>query len=185
MSTWSIGRNVLHRVLARSVPLERTLANVGRSGVPRVSGTAVFLMRSADAVPVVLLHHLKHNKILHERVVLLTVTTEEIPFVHDDDRLTVEAIEGGFWRVIARMGFMEHANVPDLLKRCEPWGLVFEPLDTTFYLGRETILSSGRSRLPYWRTRVFSLLSRNASPATRFFGLPPNRVVELGSQIEL
>jgi KUP system potassium uptake protein len=185
MSTWSIGRTVLNRALAQSVSLERTLANVGRSGVTRVPGTAVFLMRAPDAVPIVLLHHLKHNKVLHERVVLLTVIPEEVPFVDEADRMRVEVLEGGFWRVVARAGFMEHPQIPALLERCATQGLVFDPLDTTFYLGRETLLSSGRSPLPYWRKRLFSLLARNATPATRFFGLPPNRVVELGAQIEL
>jgi KUP system potassium uptake protein len=143
------------------------------------------MMRAADAVPVVLLHHLKHNKVLHERVVLLTVLTEEVPFVEESDRRAVDVTEGGFWRVVARIGFMEHPRIPELLERCAPQGLVFDPLDTTFYLGRETLLSSGQSPLRTWRKRVFALLSRNATPATRFFGLPPNRVVELGSQIEI
>lgn len=186
MTTWSRGRSALARVLKDdSVSVERTLENIRRSRVTRVSGSAVFLVRSPEGMPIVLLHHLKHNKVVHERVVLLTVLTEEVPYASDEERIAVQELGDGFWRVVARYGYMENPQVPRILELCRPHGLDLDPMDTTFVLGRETLLTGGSSRMPRWRKRLFSFLSKNAIPATRFFGLPPNRVVELGRQVEL
>jgi KUP system potassium uptake protein len=186
MSTWNSGRTALaHALKDDSVSVERTLENIRRSRPTRVSGNAVFLMRSPDAMPIVLLHHLKHNKVLHERVVLLTLLHEEVPYASEEERISIRELGDGFWRVVARYGFMETPQVPDVMDLCRVQGLDLAPMDTTFILGRETLLTGGKSPLPKWRKRLFSFLSRNAMPATRFFGLPPNRVVELGRQVEL
>ncbi len=183
--TWNQGRVALHRALPREVSMERTLANIRRSRPSRVPGTAVFLVRSPDGVPTVLLHHLKHNRVLHERVVLLTVIPLDVPYADEEDRVQVQDVGDGFWRVLAGSGFMENPNVPAILEQCKPLGLEFDLFDTTFVLGRTTMIATGRSKLPRWRLHLFAFLSRNATPATHFFGLPPNRVMELGAQVQL
>ena len=186
MSTWNSGRTALARALKDdAVSVERTLENIRRSKITRVPGNAVFLVRSPEGMPIVLLHHLKHNKVLHERVVLLTVITEEVPYASEEERIMLQEIGDGFWRVVARYGYVETPQVPAILDLCRQRGLSLEPMETTFVLGRETLLTGGPSRLPRWRKRLFSFLSKNAIPATRYFGLPPNRVVELGQQVEL
>ncbi len=185
LTTWNQGRMALHRALPREVSMERTLANIRRSRPSRVPGTAVFLVRSPDGVPTVLLHHLKHNRVLHERVVLLTILPLDVPYADPEDRVRIQDVGDGFWRVLAGSGFMENPNVPEILEQCRPLGLEFDPFDTTFVLGRNTMIPAGRSRLPRWRLHLFAFLSRNATPATHFFGLPPNRVMELGAQVQL
>jgi KUP system potassium uptake protein len=210
MSTWKKGRMMLNEVLhAGSLPLSLFLDDVERRKPPRVAGTAVFMTSSAEGVPVVLLHHLKHNKVLHEQVVLMSILTEEVPEVPDDERVTVERLEQGFYRVTARYGFMETPDVPEVLSIAKAQGLRARALDTTFYLGRERIIIADRSRgrepspkpgvrrapapsegaprpmrLARWRKRLFVVMTRNARSATEFFGIPPNRVVELGAQVE-
>jgi KUP system potassium uptake protein len=145
----------------------------------------VFMASTTDGMPNVLLHHVKHNKVLHRQVVLLSVVTEPVPFVVGNQSLTVRELGRGFYRVVARVGFMQQPNVPKTLARCERHGLVVNPGDTTYYLGRQTLLTSGKSRVARWRKVLFSFLAHNAKPPTVFFQLPPNRVVELGLQIEL
>jgi KUP system potassium uptake protein len=144
--------------------------------------------------PPVLLHHLKHNKVVHEKVVLVSVVTEEIPQVAEVDRVQLKDLGHGFWQVVAHYGFMESPNVPEMLRSLEQrgardamglGGLIVKPMETTFYLGRETLLPNGSSPLARWRKILFILMSRNALPATQFFSLPPNRVVEMGAQIQL
>jgi len=140
--------------------------------------------------PPVLLHHLKHNKMLHERVLFVSVLTEEIPAVPENERVVARELGNGFFQVIAHYGFMEQPNIPSLLERLKELPppsvrLVVDPMDTTFYLGRETLLSTGSSTLATWRKKLFIIMSRNAATASAFFGLPPNRVVELGAQIQL
>jgi KUP system potassium uptake protein len=127
---------------------------------------------------------LKHNKTLHKQVVLLSITAVEVPDVEEVDRVRVIPLEHGFFRVAARYGFMETPNVPEVLALCAEQGLQTRPQDTSYYLGRERLLPTGKTRMPRWRKKLFVFLSRNAQPATHFFGLPHNRVVELGSQIE-
>ena len=202
MSTWKTGRTMLTRILqAGSLPLDLFLTDVARKKPPRVSGTAVFMTSSAEGVPVVLLHHLKHNKVLHEQVVLMSIKTEEVPEIRSEERLTLERLDHGFFRVSARYGFMETPDVPEILYRLRQAGLKAKTNDTTFYLGRERVLVSDRKRgtragtrtapddleMPHmgrWRKKLFVLLQRNAKSATEFFGIPPNRVVELGAQVE-
>jgi len=202
MSTWKTGRTMLTRILqAGSLPMDLFLSDVARKKPPRVPGTAVFMTSAAEGVPVVLLHHLKHNKVLHEQVVLMSIKTEEVPEIRSEERLSVEKLEEGFVRVAARYGFMETPDVPEILYRLRQAGLKAKTNDTTFYLGRERVILSDRRRgtragtrtapddleMPHmqrWRKKLFVFLQRNAKSATEFFGIPPNRVVELGAQVE-
>jgi KUP system potassium uptake protein len=136
-------------------------------------------------MPNVLLHHVKHNKVLHRQVVLLSISTENVPFVVGNSSLSVRELGHGFYRVLARVGFMQQPNVPKILSRCERQGLVVNASETTYYLGRQTLLTTGKARMARWRKIMFSFLSKNSRAPTEFFNLPPNRVVELGLQIEL
>jgi KUP system potassium uptake protein len=202
MSTWKTGRTMLTGILhAGSLPLDLFLSDVARKKPPRVPGTAVFMTSAAEGVPLVLLHHLKHNKVLHEQVVLMSIKTEEIPEILSEERLTLEKLDQGFFRVTARYGFMETPDVPEILYRLRQAGLKAKQNDTTFYLGRERVIVSDKRRgtragtrkvtedmdVPHmarWRKKLFVFLQRNARSATEFFGIPPNRVVELGAQVE-
>jgi KUP system potassium uptake protein len=200
MSTWKTGRYLLTKTLnAGALPLDLFLGDVARRKPPRVPGTAVFMTSSNEAVPVVLLHHLKHNKVLHEQVILMSVVTHEVPEVHAADRVSVEKLDHGFYRVTAGYGFMESPNVPEILQHARDFGIKAKRNDTTFYLGRErVIVADGKSRtesrrppegiplptMSRWRKKLFVIMSRNARSATEFFGIPPNRVVELGAQVE-
>jgi KUP system potassium uptake protein len=185
MTTWKTGRDILNGMMRQSsLPLDLLLQELDRRSPPRVPGTAVFLTSEAEGAPVVLLHHLKHNKALHVQVVLLSVVAVEVPDVEDTERVRVTALPHGFFRVVARYGFMETPNVPHILTLCEPRGLQTKPLETSFYLGRERLLPTGTARMARWRKKLFVFMSRNAQSAANFFGLPPNRVVELGAQIE-
>jgi KUP system potassium uptake protein len=140
---------------------------------------------NVEGAPVVLLHHFKHNKVLHEQVVLLSIVTERVPAVAKREMVDVRELDHGFYQVIAHVGFMQQPDVPTIMRLCKKQGLKTEPATTSFYLGRETLLVTGRTRMAKWRKVLFSWLSRNSRPATAFFGLPPNRVVEMGAQIEL
>jgi KUP system potassium uptake protein len=185
MTTWKKGRTMLNDALGRStLPLNLLLEDIARRKTTRVPGTAVFLTSVSDGVPVVLMHHLKHNKVLHEQVILLSVQTAEVPEVDEEELLVVEELGQGFFRVVATYGFMETPNVPEILEFCRARGLSTKLHDTSFYLGRERLLPIGKSPMWRWRKKLFALMSRNARSATEFFGLPPNRVVELGAQIE-
>jgi KUP system potassium uptake protein len=186
MTTWWRGRVELSKTMETgTLPDELFLADIGETPLPRVSGTAVFMSSGTDGMPNVLLHHVKHNKVLHRQVVLLSISTENVPFVVGNQALSVRELAHGFYRVISRVGFMQQPNVPRILARCERYGLTVNPSDTTYYLGRQTLLTTGKSPLARWRKMLFSFLARNARPPTAFFNLPPNRVVELGLQIEL
>jgi KUP system potassium uptake protein len=186
MTTWWRGRLELSRTMATgTIPDELFLADIAENPLPRVSGTAVFMASGTDGMPNVLLHHVKHNKVLHQQVVLLSVLTENVPFVVGTPALSVRELGHGFYRVVARVGFMQQPNVPKILMRCERQGLTVNPADTTYYLGRQTLLTTGKSRVARWRKMLFSFLAHNSRPPTSFFQLPPNRVVELGLQIEL
>ena len=191
LSTWKRGRAVLSRQLKEAgLPLDLFLAEMARKPPHRVPGTAIFMTSHTQSIPPVLLHHLKHNKVLHERVVLVSVLTEEIPAVPAPERLTFKELGCGFFQVVSRYGFMETPDVPALLATLPEGALPGpriekSPLDTTYFLGRETLLPNGPSKLARWRKRLFIIMSRNAQTASSFFGLPPNRVVEMGAQIQL
>jgi KUP system potassium uptake protein len=151
----------------------------------RVEGTAVVMTSTATGVPPVLLHHLKHNRTVHKRVVLLSIAAEKRPEVEDQERLEITDLGQGFYRVIARFGFIETPRISQVLTLCQAKGLTFDIQSTTFVLGRETLLPSGRSKMAHWRKRLYGFLARNAPSATAYFEIPPNRVIELGAQIEL
>ena len=186
MATWKTGRRLVWETLKNSaLPRDLFFESIEHHAPQRIPGTAVFLAGNPHGTPLALLHNLKHNKVLHERNILLTLVTEDIPYVPAGKRTEVEVLPAGFQRVLARYGFMEEPNVRDLLANTP---LVGGPLDvqkTTFFLSRETILPAGSKGMRLWRKWLFAVLSRNAQPATDFFKLPPNRVVELGMQVEL
>jgi KUP system potassium uptake protein len=186
MTTWKKGRRTLgHHIIANTLPTELFLSDVATTQPHRVKGTAVFMTSNPDGAPPVLLHHFKHNKVLHEQVILLSVQTRHVPEVPAAQRLTIKDLGQGFWQVTATYGFMETPNVLECLTLCNERGLPIDPQAASFYLGRETLLTSGRSSMARWRKVLFAILSRNARPANMFFNIPPNRVVELGTQIEL
>jgi KUP system potassium uptake protein len=186
MTTWKTGRAELARRFAQNaVPLSTFLEDVAQTKPPRVRGTAVFMASSPQGTSPVLLHHLKHNQVLHQQVVLLSIISVDDPTVEPKDQLLVENLQNGFFRLTARLGFMQTPNVPDLLHRARRHGLKAEPNTTSYYLGRETLLTGGASKMMRWRKALFAFVARNARSATAYFGIPPGRVVELGMQVDL
>ena len=186
MTTWKRGRAELGAKLrAESLPIELFLADIGEQKPLRVPGTAVFMTSDPGVTPVVLLHHFKHNKVLHEKVLLFSARTASVPFVPASGGVEVHDLGQGFYQVVGHVGFMQTPNVPKLLRLAKGAGLDVDPGQASYFLGRETLLTTGPSRMPRWRKALFSFLSRNARSATAFFGIPPNRVLELGTQIEL
>ncbi|HET9133872.1 MAG TPA: KUP/HAK/KT family potassium transporter, partial [Gemmatimonadales bacterium] len=199
MSTWKAGRRQITAMLRESsLPLDLFIPDMVRRKPHRVPGVAVFMTSLPNVAPPVLLHHLKHNKVLHETVVFLTIAPQEIPQVAEDDRVLVEDRGEGFFEVEARYGFMESPDVPGVLERIgtQLGRSADKPLrinDVSFYLGRETLIIAPRKKgapraavaLPVWRAKLFSVMMRNAQSAAAYFGLPPNRVVELGAQLQV
>jgi len=186
MTTWKAGRDRVARFLRdRSRPLDDFLDEIDRKHPLRVPGTAVFMTSTTTGTPPVLLHHFKHNKVLHEQVVLLSIVTEDVPVVPRSRRVKVERLREGFFRVTAHYGFMQTPRVTDILRACQEQDLHTRPEDTSFYLGREKLVLTKNPGMARWRKALFAFLSRNARPATDFFKLPPDRVVEMGMQLEL
>lgn len=187
MTTWKRGRAVLAAFLAKAhLPLDTFMKGLASGTQPvRVPGTAVFMTSNPAGTPVVLMHHFKHNKVLHERVILLSVSTKEVPTVPPDNRVQVRDLGQGFFQVCASYGYMQTPTVADIFRCCDPAGLKVEIGQTSFYLGRETLITTRRPGMSRWRKTLFSLMSRNAISAVAYFGIPPNRVLELGTQIEL
>jgi KUP system potassium uptake protein len=186
ITTWHTGRRYLGQAMAEAAfPLELFLKDVATTKPARVKGTAVFMTSNPNGVPPVLLHHFKHSQILHENVVLLTVVGLHIPEAHKEDRLRLQALGENFFRVTLSYGFMETPDIPGALVECGRRGLPFLPERTSYFLGRETLLPTGNSKMRPWRKKLFAFISRNSVPATAYFGLPPGRVVELGMQIRL
>jgi KUP system potassium uptake protein len=186
MVTWKRGREILAaRISSETLPVHVFIEDIKVSRPHRVKGTAVFLTSTRRGMPNVLLHHFKHNKILHEQVVLLSVVTDSIPEVRKSDRIRFKKFGEGFWGVTAHYGFMETPNVPEVLRNCGASGLRLDESETSYFLGRETLLPTRDRSLAYWRKRIFLFLSRNSRAATDFFSIPPNRVVEIGTQVEL
>ncbi|HQX90821.1 MAG TPA: KUP/HAK/KT family potassium transporter, partial [Moraxellaceae bacterium] len=185
MSTWKRGRNLLsERLTQETMPLNLFINSIGGDSVQTVPGTAVFMTGSHQYVPHAMLHNMKHNKVLHERNVLLTLVTRDIPFVSDDDRFLVSEIAHNFYLITGYYGFKEQPDIPALLAQCHRMGLEFDMMDTSFFLSRERIISS-TTGLTGLRRKLFMAMSRNAGAATDFFQIPTNRVVELGTQVEL
>jgi len=186
MITWRDGRTELRRQMSeRALPQDLFVEDVLRRSPTRVPGTAVFMSSAIGGTPVALLHHYKHNKVLHETIVFLAVRSEDKPYVRRSKRVEVEPLGGGFYRMVAHYGFMERPDVPEALRLAAEQGLETDPAQASYYLGRETLLTTGRAPMARWRKALFALLSRNSEAASNWFGLPPGRVVELGMQIEL
>lgn len=187
MLTWRKGRRVLGQRLGDiCLSLDDFLPSVKDQSIRRVPGTAVYMSGNRTGTPLALLHNLKHNKVLHEQVVLLTVRTAEVPFLADArDRVSLERMEEGFWRVHVHFGFMEKPDVPSALDGVKEPGLRFNPMRTTYFIGRETILATRKLGLSAWRGSLFAWMTRNAGDVTSYFCLPPNGVVELGARVEV
>ena len=186
MATWKLGRQILTRRLAEdSMPLDLFLQRQKEKPIRRVTGTAVFMTGGLDTVPIALLHNIKHNKVLHERVVFLTVITDPIPRVSAKDRILVEGLADGFYRITVRYGFVQEPDIPKVLRLAKAYGLEFDLMQTSFFLGRETLIPSVAPEMPVWREQMFMVMSRNGVSATDFFRIPAGRVVELGTQVQL
>ena len=187
LRTWRRGRELLHEeVRKEGIQLDSFLPGLMLAPPTRVPGTAVFLTADKGVVPHALLHNLKHNKVLHERNVFLTVETLNVPYAPPEKRLKMDAIGDDFYRVLVRYGFMETPDVPlALMRSCDKGGIYFDPMDTTYFASRETIIASRHRGMPVWRDRLFAIMHRNAAPATGFFRIPGNRLVELGAQVEI
>jgi KUP system potassium uptake protein len=185
LTTWSKGRKLMmERLRESAMPIEVFIKSAAKS-TTRVPGTAVFMTSTAQGVPHALLHNLKHNKVLHERVMILTVVIDEVPYVDDEDRIEIMDLGQGFFRMIVRYGFMQETDIPAILKSVENCGPKFKMMDTSFFLARQTLIASERPGMALWREKLFSWMLRNAETAMEFFKLPTNRVVELGSQVEI
>jgi KUP system potassium uptake protein len=185
LTTWSRGRALMQERLRESaMPIEVFIKSAA-SAATRVSGTAVFMTSSPTGVPPALLHNLKHNKVLHERIMILTVVIDEVPYVSQEDRIGTLELGQDFYRIIIRYGFMQKVDLPRVLKRIENCGPQIKMMDTSFFLSRQTLLASSRPGMALWREALFSWMMRNAESAMDFFKLPTNRVVELGSQVEI
>jgi KUP system potassium uptake protein len=185
-TTWKKGRGELRQLLAAGrLPLDLFLSDLARHAVGRVRGTAVFMTLSPEGVPPILLHHVKHNHMLHDHVVLLTIRATDVPTVADDERVHMEELGQGFYRLTATYGYMENPSIPKIMQLAAACGLQVEPTRTSFYLGRESLLTTGTSKMLRWRKTLFAFMSRNATNPTIYFGIPPNRVIELGAQVKL
>lgn len=185
MTSWKDGRAELYRrIIDSSLPMPMFLQDVSERKLHRVAGTAVFMASTSQLTPPSLLHHVKHNKVLHEKVILLTITSSDVPTVKDENRIQVEYMGEGFYRLIANFGFMETPNVPQLVEEAYASGLIPNCPPISYYLGRETlILMDDSTRMLRWRKLLFAFLSRNSRSATGYFGLPPGQVVEVGVQM--
>ncbi len=182
LTTWRLGRRLVSDEMTKqSIPMEDFLLAI--DDVHRVNGTAVFMTGSKEGVPAALLHNLKHNQVLHERVALVTVQTADTPYVNELDRMYLHHMGKGFMRLVIRYGFMEDPDIPRALEHCDRFGESFDIMETTFYLSRETIVPTFTRKISPWRARLFGLMSKNATSATEFFKIPTNRVVELGTQL--
>jgi KUP system potassium uptake protein len=185
LTTWAKGRQLMiDRLREEAMPMKIFIDSAAASA-SRVPGTAVFMTSSPDGVPHALLHNLKHNKVLHERVILLTVKVADQPYWPDEQRVTLTDLGEGFHRAVLKFGFMEEANVPAALKVAKGHGGAMKMMDTSFFLSRQTLIASERPGMALWREHLFSWMLRNAESAMEFFRLPTNRVVELGSQVEI
>jgi len=187
MTTWRRGRQILNsRLREGSLSPDLFVTSLRKQPPVRVPGTAVFMHRTSEVIPPALLHSLKHYKALHRQVILLTIIIEEVAHLRDEERLRTDDLGEGIYQVSGRYGYMEEPDVPALLERvAKERNLKIVPMDTTYFLGRETLIVTARpSGMATWREKIFASMMRNAESAARFFRLPPNRVVELGAQIE-
>ncbi len=185
LTTWSRGRALMRQNMAEgSIPIE-VFTKSAHNSAARVSGTAIFMASSSSGVPSALLHNIKHNKVLHERVVILTVAIQDVPYVDEAERFAVKDLSEGFYKIVIRFGFLEETDVPTALAKVTMCGAPFEMMKTSFFLSRQTLIASKKPGMAIWREKLFSWMLRNAASAMEFFRLPTNRVVELGSQVEI
>jgi len=184
MWTWTRGAQILAEKTRRdSVPLAE-LSEILRARAPyRAPGAAIFLTSDPDTAPVALMHNLKHNKVLHEKNIILTLETAEMPRVREEDRIRIEPVNDDFKKVIISYGFMESPNVPKALGLCRKLGLKFDIMATSFFLGRRSVVPSAQSGMPLWQDKLFIFLMKNAANPTDFYKIPPGRVVEMGTQV--
>lgn len=185
LTTWSRGRTLMQRCMAEGAMPIPIFVKSAASSATRVAGTAVFLTSVSDGVPHALLHNLKHNKVLHERVILLTVKIADMPYVHESKLCDVEDLGSGFYRLVLNYGFMQPVNVPAALAQVKNCGGEFKMIETSFFLSRQTLISANPPGMMIWRERLFSWMLRNSESAMEYFRLPTNRVVELGSQVAI
>ncbi|ALN88586.1 potassium uptake protein [Lysobacter capsici] len=187
MRTWRRGRELLHEEVRKSgIRLDSFLPGLMLAPPLRVPGTAIFMTADRGVAPNAMMHNLKHNKVLHERNVFLTVETLTSPHAPKEQRLKIESIGENFYRILIRFGFMETPDVPlALMRSCDDGGIYFDPIETTYFASRETIVARAHRGMPIWRDKLFSVMHRNAAPATDFFCIPGNRLVELGAQVEI
>ena len=186
LTTWKRGRSLLMRRLAdEAMPLDLFIQSIEASPPTRVPGTAIFLTSAQNRVPHALLHNLKHNKVLHERVVFLTIVTQDIPYVPDEERYEITPLGCNFFRMVADYGFKDDPDVPALLEDSGRRGFTFDMMETSFFVSRETLIATATPGMALWREKLFVSMSKNATKASEFFQVPTNRVVELGTQVEL
>ena len=185
LTTWSRGRTLMRQNMTEgAIPFE-VFTKSAHNSAARVPGTAIFMASTASGVPSALLHNIKHNKVLHERVVVLTVAIQDVPYVEEAERFAIKDMGQGFYRITLRFGFLEETEVPAALAKVTMCGAPFEMMKTSFFLSRQTLIASAKPGMAIWREKLFSWMLRNAASAMEFFRLPTNRVVELGSQIEI
>ena len=185
LTTWARGRKIMRQSMDNGVlPLEM-FAKSPKNSLKRVPGTAIFMVTNPHGVPPALLHNMKHNKVVHERVVVLTAQIEEVPFIAPEKRCELTDLGDGFFRLILHFGFMQETDIPEALKFVDNCGLPFDMMETSFFLSRQTLLISDKPKMPIWREAIFAWMLRNAARPMEFFRLPSNRVVELGSQVEI
>ncbi len=186
MTTWKTGRRIVaERLTARAIPIEDFLARMAEDRPARVSGTAVFMTAQPRGTPPALAHNVRYNKVLHEQVVTLMITTQPVPHVPPAEQISIRPLGHGVYDLTLRYGFMEDPDVPEALRRSRKLGLQFDEDDVVYFLGRETLIVTKQPGMATWRERLFVLMARNAVRAPTFFRLPPERVVELGVQVEI
>ncbi|HWU41773.1 MAG TPA: KUP/HAK/KT family potassium transporter, partial [Bdellovibrio sp.] len=192
MTTWQRGRQILFRRLKeRSMPVEEFCQKILREPPFRVPGTAIFMSGDPWGVPPPLLHNLKHNRVLHQRIAVLTIQTREVPYVSKKERISIQEVIPNFYRILAFYGFMETPKMKHILEACRQRDINFNVSETTFVLGRETIIAApgpsrpGEPGMSHWRERLFAVMSKNAQRPTAFFRIPPNQVIEVGIQVEI
>lgn len=185
LTTWAKGRKIMRENMAEAAMPIEIFTKSAKNSATRVPGTAIFMASNSVGVPSALLHNIKHNKVIHERVVVLTVNIEDVPYVEFEDRIEVKDLGDGFYRLILNYGFMQETDVPAALKKVKQCGMDFDMMTTSFFLSRQTLLPSEKPKMMIWREKIFAWMLRNAATAMEFFKLPSNRVVELGSQMEI
>ncbi|MBL7662199.1 potassium transporter Kup [bacterium] len=186
MTTWQRGRGILaERLREQTVPLDKFFSELPTRQISRVSGTAIFMTGSTSGIPPALVHNLRHNKVLHERVLFITVLFEQTPVIPFHERVSIQQLDHGFYRILARYGFMQKPSIENILSACLAHDLEVRTEEVTFFLGREILLATPRPGMAIWREKLFAFLQRNSQPATQYFKIPPNQVLEIGLQVEL